>query len=194
MKQDSHVPVLTYPVERYKGKVAVSLLGEDGMHIRSATDHPLTINGVQVYFNINVKEYEGEWELVKYAVPSFHDGEVGMYPDWSALTVRRVDNFDVASESACKKVLELAEDLAQWVSEDRQEAVILGEVHRLRRQQNIITDEQSKLTARLSEVREELAVCALAIGREQMKWACEVASQKATELVKKHSLEILSNK
>ena len=194
MNNESHVPVLTYPVERYKGKVAVSLLGEDGMHIRSATDHPLTINGVQVYFNINVKEYEGEWELVKYAVPSFHEGEVGMYPDWSALTVRRVDNFDVASESACKKVLELAEDLAQWVAESRADDVILGEIHRLRRQQEIITNEQTKLTERLSEVREELAVCAIAIEGQRVRWATEVASQKATELVKKHSLEILSNK
>ena len=181
MNQDSYVPVLTYPVERYKGKVEVSLLGEDGMHLRSATDHPLTINGVTVYFNINVKEYDGEWELVRYLVR----GTGGHYPDWSALTVRRVDNFESASQSANKKVLELAEDLAQWVADDRPEAVIQGEVHRLRRKRDLLSDERITLEARLAQIRNECSDLSLSIEGQRVRWATEVALQEAQEIALK---------
>lgn len=171
MSEDSYVVALTYPAERYKGRVQVHLLGEDGMHIRSEHEHPLTINGVEIYFNINVKEYDGEWELVRYTVR----GTGGQYPDWSALTVRRVDNFEPASSSANKKVLELATDLAQWVAEDKPDEVIRGEVHRLRRKRELINDERITLEARLSQIRDECTDLTLAIGGMEVKWATEVA-------------------
>lgn len=175
---DSYVPVLTYPAERYKGKVEVSLLGEDGMHIRSATDHPLTVNRVQVYFNINVQEYDEEWQLVKRDTYIIH-GDMKQTPDWSALTVRRVDNFESVSQSANKKVLELATDLAQYVAESRPEAVIQGEVHRLRRKHDLINSEKITLNARLSQVEVEIADTLLAIAGQEVRWATEVALQEA---------------
>ncbi|MCK5308738.1 MAG: hypothetical protein KAJ73_09015 [Zetaproteobacteria bacterium] len=185
MHEETCIPVVTYPVERYKGRVEVSLRGEDGMHVRSDHHFPLFVNGVKIYFNVTLQEYDGEWELVRYTVR----GTGGQYPDWSALTVRRLDNGERASDSAHKKVLELATDLAQWVSESRPDDVILGEIHRLRRKHDILSDEKITLNARLSQVQDEMVDLFLAIEGQKVRWAQEVALLDEEKGAKRYGLE-----
>lgn len=173
---ETSIPVIIYPAERYKGRVHVSLCGEDGMHVRSDPQFPLFVNGVKVRFSVHLMEYDGEWELIKYQVAGINGG-VGQYPDWTALNVRRLDTGGEASQSANKKMLQLSEDIARWIAESRPDDLILGEVRRLRRKHDLIKSEEITLKARLSQVREELNDVLLATAGQEVRWATEVATQ-----------------
>ena len=172
-EDNRRVPIITYTVERYNGKVQVLLWGKDGLGIRTDKDFPLTVNGVEVYCDIHFQVYDGQWEIKR--------TEKG-YTDWYAVSVRNTRDFERSSDSAYRKVLEVAEDLVKYTTESRPSAVIQGEVHRLNRELWRANRKQADLQGEMHQTILLVGDLQHELAEQQVKWATTSVLEDNDEL------------
>ncbi len=139
------IPTLEFD-SRY-GTVEVLFWGSAGLGVRSKNTYEAdqaTVNGIQVNFWSQLKEYPGDG----YCIERTEHG----HPDYRSVNVRRLDSFKTASDSARRKVIDLCVELANHVEETRQDKIAEGYVVE---QSNILRnlqDKRFKLKEELEEV------------------------------------------
>ena len=102
------------------GTVTVFFWGKEGIGIRST--HPLIVNRVETIVDAHLMEYDGEYALRRHKDGSDH---------FTALTVRRHDNFQPVSQSARKKVQDMVLVLVRALLDAKPNLFREGEIVRL---------------------------------------------------------------